>query len=174
MSIIYRVEKGAPLTSLEIDGNFQDLDTRLRVLEKHPEAGEGLGKIQVHGDQMSLTGTFGTDFGTFQLPKAGLNPRGVWLTQVPYQKSDVVTAENVLYCCLKEHTSTTWEQDRPLWQDILSLPKPPSFSLPLYEKSTLPMEESLGKLALLFEGESPTLIFFNGKTWQCLMKGDSL
>ena len=174
MSIVYRVEKGVPLTSLEIDGNFKDLDTRLKVVEEHPEAGEGLGKIQVQGDQMTITGTFGTDFGTFPLPKASLNPCGEWLSQALYHKLDLITAENKVYCCLKDHRSTMWEQDHFLWQEILSLPKPLSSSLPLYEKATLPSEESLGKLAILMEEEGPSLIFFNGKTWQCLMKGATL
>jgi len=174
MSITYRAEKGAPLTIAEIDGNFKELDSRLKILEEHPEVGEGLGKIQVQGDQMTLTGTFGTDFGTFFLPKASLKLCGVWLSQTPYQKLDLVTSENVLYCCLKEHMSSQWEQDRTLWQDILSLPKPPSSSCPLYEKPTLPVDESVGKLALLLEEEGPSLIFFNGKTWQRLMKGETL
>lgn len=163
MSIIYRAEKGAPLTADEIDGNFRELESRLKILEDHPEVGEGIGKIQVQGDQLTLTGTFGMDFGTFTLPKATLNPRGKWLPQIPYQRQDLVTTDSSLYYCLKEHTSTSWEQDRSLWQEILSFPKPAPSSLTLYEKATLPAQESLGKLALLLEEEGPTLIFFNGK-----------
>ena len=57
---------------------------------------------------------------------------------------------------------------------MLSLPKTTSTSLPLYEKETLPQEESLGKIALLLGEEEPSLIFFNGKTWQRLTKGEKL
>jgi hypothetical protein len=174
MPIIYRIEKGAPLTSQEIDGNFKDLDTRLKTLEQHPEEGEGLGKIEVHGDQMTLTGTFGSHFGTFSLPKANLKPTGLWMPKTPYQTLDLVTSENALYCCLKEHTSTTWSQDQALWQEVLSLPKPPSSLLAIYEKATLPHEEKLGKLGIFMEDGGPTLIFFNGKSWQRLMKGENL
>jgi hypothetical protein len=117
MTLIYRTQKGAPLTSLEIDTNFKELDTRLKHLEERPEKGEGLGKVQVKEDQVTFQGTFGSDFGTFPLPKAALS---------------------------------------------------------LYEKTTLPREERLGKLALFVDGEGPTLIFFNGKTWQQLMKGETL
>ena len=172
MSITYRSAKGAPLTAEEIDGNFRELETRLKTLETHPEAGEGIGTIQVQGDQMTLIGTFGTDFGTFTLPKPTLILRGIWLPQTLYKKLDLVTYETSLYSCLKDHTSTLWEQDNRFWQEILSLPKPPSSSLPLYEKATLQKEESLGKLALLLGENVPTLIFFNGKTWQQLLKGD--
>ena len=174
MSITYRAEKGAPLTAAEIDGNFKELDARLKILEDHPEAGEGLGKIQVHEDQITLTGTFGTDFGTFSLPKESLRPCGAWLPNTPYQKLDLVTADSVLYCCLKDHTSIAWEPDRAHWQDVLSLPKPLSTAFPLYENATLPKDERVGKLAFLLDDEGPSLIFFNGKTWQRLMKGEVL
>lgn len=174
MSITYRANKGAPLSAAEIDGNFKELEARLTQLEEYPERGEGIGKIQVVGDQMTFIGTFGSDFGTFYLPKASFKPCGSWTSQMLYQKLDLVTYENTLYCCLKEHMSTTWAQDDGAWKDILTLPKPPSNTLPLYEKSTLPGNESLGKFALLLEEEGPTLIFFNGKGWQRLLKGDNL
>ena len=174
MAIIYRTEKGSPLSAVEIDGNFKELSNRLIRLEENPEAGEGIGRITVEGDQMTLKGTFGTDFGTFELPKTFLKPCGSWSSQVLYKKLHMVTFENILFCCVKEHTSTTWEQDKEMWQEMLSLPKTTSTSLPLYEKETLPQEESLGKIALLLGEEEPSLIFFNGKTWQRLTKGEKL
>lgn len=174
MSIIYRANKGAPLSAAEIDGNFKELEARPTHLEEHPERGEGIGKIQVVNDQMTLIGTFGSDFGTFYLPKAILKPCGSWTSQMAYQRLDLITYENTLYCCVKDHISTTWMQDEEAWKAILTLPKPSSNTLPLYEKATLPGEESLGKLALLLEEEGLTLIFFNGKIWQRLLKGDTL
>lgn len=174
MPITYRAEKGSPLSVEEIDGNFKELDTRLKNLEENPEIGEGIGKIQVEGDQMHLMGTFSTDFGTFTLPSPTLKLKGKWVTQTFYQKLDLVTYESGLYSCLHPHTSIAWEQDVNSWQEILSLPKTSPPSLSIYEKSTLPQEENLGKMALLVDEEEPTLIFFNGKTWQRLMKGDTL
>lgn len=175
MTITYRTEKGAPLTSLEIDGNFRELETRLNALEDHSEAGEGIGKIHVEGDQISFRGTFGANFGTFTLPKASLNPCGPWAPQKPYKRLDLVTAENALYCCSTDHISTTWPQDSPFWKQIFSLPQPPPPpTLPLYEKASLPEAEMMGKLALLLEDEGTTLIFFNGNKWQRLIKGETL
>jgi hypothetical protein len=174
MSIIYRAEKGAPLNSEEIDGNFRELETRLNNLEDHPETAESIGKIEVQGDQMILRGTFGTDFGTFTLPKAALRLQGQWLPQTHYQKLDLVTYDASLYGCLKDHMSTLWKQDESHWQEILSLPSSPSPSLPLYEKATLPFEETLGKLGILLGEGGPNLIFFNGKTWQHLMNGETI
>ena len=128
MSIIYRAEKGAPLAAEEIDGNFRELESRLKILEEHSESGEGIGNIQVGGDQMILTGTFGTDFGTFTLPKAIFHPRGKWLPQTIYQELDIITYNHALYSCLRNHTSIHWEQEDSLWQEILSLPPPPPLS----------------------------------------------
>lgn len=172
MSITYRSIKGAPLYADEIDGNFKELETRLQQLEEHPERGEGIGKIQLQGDQLTFLGNFGTDFGTVTVPQASLRFHGKWLSQTHYQQRDLITTETSLYYSLNDHTSTTWEQDVTLWQEVLSLPKPPSSSLSLYEKATLPLEESLGKMALLFDEEGTSLIFFNGKTWQRLIKGN--
>ncbi|MBS0272277.1 MAG: hypothetical protein JSR85_06485 [Proteobacteria bacterium] len=175
MSIIYRAEKGSPLSVEEIDGNFRDLETRLKTLEEHPEAVEGIGKVQVEGDQLTLIGTFGTDFGTFALPKTSLRFRGKWFLQALYQKHDIVTHEEALYICLKDHTSVLWDQDRVYhWQEILSFPKFHPTTLSLYEKATLPNEVTLGTLAILVGEESPILIFFNGKRWQYLLKGEIL
>lgn len=172
MPIITRAEKGAPLTSQEIDGNFKELETRIDHLTDHQEAGEGIGKIYLEGDQLHIIGTFGTDFGIFTLPKANLNPCGPWASQMPYKKLDLVTSDNALSCCIADHTSTEWTQDHLFWTLILHLPQPPSLSL--YERSSLPEKETLGKLALLLEEEGSTLIFFNGKNWQRLTKGENL
>lgn len=176
MSITYRHEKGSPLTVQEIDGNFKELETRLKILEDHAEEGEGIEKIHLEGDRLTFTGTFGKDFGTFTLPKPSLNPCGPWSPEKPYKKLDLVTVESGLYYCAMDHTSTTWTQDTPFWKQALTFPKvqPQQFSLPLYEKASLPETDRLGKLGLLLEEEGATLIFFNGKNWQCLMKGESL
>lgn len=176
MTIIYRHEKGAPLTSEEIDGNFKELDGRLKTLEENKEEGEGLAKIQIEGDQISFRGTFGKDFGTFTLPKATLNLCGSWCEQKPYRKLDLVTMHNALYCCTEDHMSISWSQDHLRWKQVLSLPQgqPQPFSLPLYEKATLPETDSLGKMALLLDNEEAIPLFFNGKNWQQLRKGKSL
>ena len=168
MTITYRKEKGSPLTVQEIDNNFKELETRLNALEEHSEDVEGLGKIHVEGDQLHFQGTFGKDFGTFTLPQATLNPRGPWIPQTPYKKLDLVTFANALYYCMEDHQATAWDEDKPFWKLILSLPPPPSSTLPLYEKASLPETETIGKLALLLEAEGTSLIFFNGKTWQQL------
>jgi hypothetical protein len=166
--ITYRSQKGAPLTAEEVDGNFRELETRVKVLEDHKEITEGIGKITVQGDQMTIAGTFGADFGTFSLPKAGFKPHGAWISQIAYHKLDLVTYEGGLFLCLNDHSSKTWDQEGAFWQEII--PKLSSV-LSLYEKATLPAKEVMGKFAFLMDEKGPTLVFFDGKKWQSLKGG---
>ena len=172
--MIYRHEKGAPLTTQEIDGNFHELAARLKILEDHPGMGEGIGQVRVQGDHMILIGTFGTDFGTFALPKPTLGFRGAWLPQTPYQKLDFVTRDRGLYSCLQDHTSQEWGRDGPMmWHEMLP---PPQVLAPLllYERATLPPNTLPGTQALFSDERGISLIFFEGKKWQRLVTGDIL
>ena len=47
---------------------------------------------------------------------------------------------------------------------------PPSLSI--YEKETLPTTEHVGCLAILMNQDSSELVFFDGKNWNPLLKGD--
>lgn len=170
--ITYRTEKGAPLTIEEMDGNFRDIESRLKVLETHLASGEGIGKVLVQGDKLTVVGTFGTDFGTFSLPKASLKPRGPWVAQTPYQALDFVIHGRGVYCCSQNHLSTLWEQDGHAWQELLIFPT--LLPLALYERATLPAQEEMGKQALLIDKQAINLIFFDGKRWQRLMKGEDI
>lgn len=170
--LTYRTEKGAPLTIEEMDGNFCDIESRLKLLETHLVSGEGIGKIHTQGDQLHIVGTFGTDFGAFPLPKISLKPRGSWIAQTPYQAFDLVTHERGVYCCSQNHLSTLWEQDGHAWQEILTFPTPPP--LAIYERATLPVQEEIGKQALLLDEQETHLIFFDGKRWQRLRKGEDI
>ena len=69
MTLFLRREKGAPLTSEELDGNFETLDERIVSLEESPLQGEGLAEVIEEGDQVRLVGSYGTDFGGFSLKK---------------------------------------------------------------------------------------------------------
>lgn len=171
MSIIYREDKGSPLTSQEIDGNFRELEQRLSQLEETQERSEGIGKISFQNNILTITGSFGTEFGQFPFPKPTHAFKGQWQSQTLYQCHDVVTQETGLYQCLTDHQSTHWSQDQDKWKGLLLLQ---NSKLPFFEKATLPKQEDLGKLAVLFDETSPTLIFFNGKSWQSLMKGEIL
>lgn len=172
--LIYRHDKGAPLTSEEIDGNFYELASRLRTLEDHPAMGEGIGQVRLQGHHLTFTGTFGTDFGTFSVPQPRLSFRGAWQPQIPYERFDFVSQAQGLYCCVQDHSSGEWDRDRlAVCHEMLS---PPLVFSPLllYERETLPLEERLGKQALFAEAGEMFLIFFDGTEWQRLTTGAPL
>jgi hypothetical protein len=171
--LTYRIEKGSPLMAEEMDGNFRDLDERLKILENHLEAGEGIGKIFSQGDQLIIMGSQGTELGTFSLPKMTLSPRGTWNPEVSYLSLDLVTHAHTLYYCLKDHTSKNWEEDNSLWQQIVDF-SPPITPRIIYERATLPPQEVMGKIAVLMEETGSSLIFCDGTGWQRLQKGDPL
>jgi len=111
MPIIYRRDKGGPLTIEEVDGNFADLDRRLRLLETDGTQAEGIARIHQEGEILEITGTRGTAFGRFRLPKVIPNPKGAWKTDTPYTILDWVQVGRSLYACVLPHRSGVFADD---------------------------------------------------------------
>ena len=105
MAIVYRKEKGSPLSLEEMDGNFRDLEDRLKAVEESPAAAEGIKEIKVEGEIMSIQGSHGTDFGSFKLPVYLPHNRGLWKKEQPYAIGDWVQFEKGLYGCEIPHRS---------------------------------------------------------------------
>lgn len=118
MPIIYRREKGIPLTTLEMDENFSDLDQRIKELETKPILAEGIRSIIQEGDQIVITGTFGTTWGPFVLPKCLPRPRGDWQENTPYAVGDWVIVKRNSFACVKAHMSSE-VFDLECWQLIV-------------------------------------------------------
>lgn len=121
MGIVYRQSKGEPLTIEEMDGNFSDIDQRLKYLETTPALAEGVGKIVQAGDEIIFEGTFGTVLGKAILPKVFPNPRGHWEPAQHYVPLDWVQVKQDLYTCVKPHTSTTFDEDKGNWELIYQI-----------------------------------------------------
>ncbi len=119
MAIVYRADKGAPLTSEEVDGNFRELAQRLAKLETVTPAAESIGKIQVSGDQMTIIGDRGTEFGKFRLPTVAMHPCGKWKSGVAYAKYDVVCQAACAYVCVQAHTSKEFDKECKYWEVLL-------------------------------------------------------
>jgi len=111
MPIIYRRDKGGPLTIEEVDGNFANLDRRLQHLETAGIQAEGIGRIRQEGEIIEITGTRGTIFGRFILPKVIPNPKGAWQTDTHYALLDWVQREGGLYACVLPHHSRLFADD---------------------------------------------------------------
>lgn len=103
MAIVYRSQKGLALSVEEMDGNFRDLDKRLKEVEEVPSAAEGIKKIVVEGDVMSVIGSHGTDFGDFKLPVYIPQIKGLWKKGETYHFCDWVQYKNGLYGCKTAH-----------------------------------------------------------------------
>lgn len=111
MPIIYRRDKDGSLTIEEVDGNFADLDKRLKILETEGIQAEGIGRILQDGDIIEIIGTRGTSFGRFILPKVIPNPKGAWKTDTVYTLLDWVQRERNLYACMAPHRSNLFAED---------------------------------------------------------------
>lgn len=102
MSIIYRSEKGGPLTAQEVDDNFRHLEKRLRALESHyPD--RKIHEIRLEGDAVVIYDSAGLEMSRAQVPLIGLNPRGVWDKEAGYARNDLITYQGEPYICVRNH-----------------------------------------------------------------------
>lgn len=67
MVLVLRREKGGPLTSDELDGNFEWLEEKIQALEDIPTQGEGIDQVVQEGSRIRLIGSYGKDFGAFSM-----------------------------------------------------------------------------------------------------------
>lgn len=121
MTLIYRRDKAGPLTIEEVDGNFEDLDRRLQRLETTGIQAEGIARITQNGESLEITGTRGTTFGHFVLPKLIPQPRGPWKASTSYLLMDWVQMGKALYSCVRAHQSISFDEDQRAgyWQVLM-------------------------------------------------------
>jgi hypothetical protein len=98
----YRLEKGAPLSILEIDTNFRELEQRLNELEDHPitpvigiEQQEDVLIFKVDGEVISH----------IVLPKFQPIFNGPWVKNTLYRVGCWAQHASKLYTCKVPHTS---------------------------------------------------------------------
>ena len=178
MTLIYRLQKGCPLTLEEMDDNFRNLHERLKVLEERPAMAETFQDIKVEGEHLTLTSSYGTTYGPFILPTVTFSPQGVWLQNKAYAVYDLVNHGEALYLCIRSHSSKEFTAEKEHWRLLLERPagggeavatsqNAPLALLPAYEKETLPLAPSLGTLALIFGEDSfAQPIYGDGQGWR--------
>lgn len=100
--ITYRLEKGAPLSILEMDTNFRDLEQRLGALEDHPitpviaiEQQDDVLTFKIDGDVISH----------IVLPKFQPSFKGAWAKNTSYRVGCWVYCNCMLYACQAHHIS---------------------------------------------------------------------
>lgn len=105
MGIIYRENKGSPLTVQEIDNNFRYLDERLTAVESGiGQSSEGISHIEQDGTVIRFIGTSGSVLGEVDIP-SGINYTGDWVSQKSYKKGDVIFYQNSSFVAAVAHTS---------------------------------------------------------------------
>lgn len=188
MTIIYRSEKGAPLTSKELDNNFHDLDDRVEGLEKKSIDGEGIDEISLKGDELILKGTRGTLLGKCRFPVITFRAKGLWKKEVLYAVNDVVSTETKALCCIENHESKDLKKDQAYWTVLMEYPGIDALKaqlkeekildeeeeeeeerragtfLPLYDPQTLP-PPSLGQISLVVMDGFPELAISGSDKW---------
>lgn len=170
--MIYRHEKQSPLTSQEVDSNFEECHKRLTALEKIAFEDDGIQEITCANNELSIYTSHGKTFGPFSLPC--WNGCGLWIENTPYHQHDVVQHRHSLYITHKNHlSSTTFEKDANLWKCIFTMQSHQShiteklpYILPHITIDQLANKSGvLGEMFLLISNEIPQTIMWNGNAW---------
>lgn len=118
MTITYRTDgtwgsgKGANLTAEEVDGNFNDLDTRVTSLEDDPPEATSISNVTQAGGVATFHLSDGSSF-TVNLPTATIKFRGDYTASTAYVVNDLVNAPGYgLYLVLIAHVApSTFDPD---------------------------------------------------------------
>ena len=113
MSIVFRREKGAPLTAGEVDDNFQELLDRIQRLES-ASPGIQQNSVQVDGDFVLIKDVTGRTLSQSRLPFLGLKPLGDWQQERPYGVNDLVNRPEATYICTQSHQPEAFNPEH--WQ----------------------------------------------------------
>lgn len=115
MAIIYRTAgawgagKGANLTADEVDGNFNDLDTRLVEVETNPPAAIYPVEFEVtDGNQLYVHMSDYSILGPYTLPSGAWQYKGAWQSGYTYYVNDVITVAGLgTFLVVYQHVSDT-------------------------------------------------------------------
>jgi hypothetical protein len=121
MGITYRHIKGAPLTSAEVDANFETLDRRLSLLERAQEVPTSPVSVEQQDSQLRFLDASGRVLGVVDLPIPRFTPKGAWQTAQTYEKGDLVAHQDHTWYAMRSHQATSFEEDhrQNLWQLFL-------------------------------------------------------
>ncbi|ARN84322.1 hypothetical protein [Candidatus Nucleicultrix amoebiphila] len=172
MPIIYRKDKGSPLSFEELDGNFLDLDKRLRSLECKEVYGEGIATISREGDQLVFKNSLGEKVGQCTLPMPILKATGPWKSDTDYCIHDLISHGQLTLLCIKSHRSSSrFEDHQHCWQTLVEglTSAKTSFSMVgLCEKTTIP-KPSVGQLVCVIDEKPLKLLISDGTGWHQIL-----
>ena len=102
MAVVLLKVKGAPLTKEEMDGNFEDLDQRLKALK---ECLDGV-RPMVREDDVMVSASL-----PFKKEDFLSHVKGRFSPGTAYGIADMVSYDNGLYVCQKETSSIDFEEE---------------------------------------------------------------
>lgn len=111
--ITLQKEIARELTPEEADGNIEDLDRRLRVIEELGLQAVGIADLDVDPSNQSITVLFDDNStrGPFNLPLSAFVPRGKWSKDTIYQPRDYVSVAGSSYVCVATHIAKVFADD---------------------------------------------------------------
>jgi len=95
---------GTPNSAAQVDGNFYDLDQRVINLNTALTDGKRIDSVTYTDISMTFHFTDGTSQ-VIPLPIATLQYVGSWANSTPYQRGQMISAENGFYQVLEPHTT---------------------------------------------------------------------
>jgi hypothetical protein len=95
---------GTPNSAAQVDGNFYDVDQRIIDLNADLAEGKRIDFVTYTSISMTFHFTDGTSQ-VIPLPVATLEYVGLWTNDTPYQRGNMIVAENGFYQVLENHTT---------------------------------------------------------------------
>jgi hypothetical protein len=95
---------GHPISAAQVDGNFYDVDQRIIDLNTALAEGKRIDTVTYTSSSMSFHFTDATTQ-VIPLPVATLSYVGPWTNDTPYQRNQMIVADNGFYQVLEDHTA---------------------------------------------------------------------
>lgn len=185
MAIVYRLEKGEPLTVAEIDNNFRELAQHIEILrEAVREPLRGL-RFRVEGVHMCIETEAGVLLQRVELPLLSFQHKGIWRAGAIYVVNDIIVCDRGVFICQQSHTATEWSADERYWALLLDSRvfegstrssesaaaagvegRGHTPSLPVFARSDMP-EPQLGRQGYVAQADGTLLLVYaNGSHWR--------
>jgi len=115
MPIIYRIQKGAPLSAQDLDGNFRELESRLDQLSQQ-QRHETDYTFSIIGSVLTIKDSQDNIVAESAIPVVRFTPKGAWAAQTLYALNDIVCSGAQVWCALKPHKSSdNFKADQAQW-----------------------------------------------------------
>lgn len=115
MPIIYREEKGAPLTITELDGNFRFVAEKLDEHEEQISHISGVASVTNEAEELIFRNIAGDELYRLSIPIPQFAFTGEWESGMAYIYGNIISKLGAKYVCLRPHTSADWRAESEHW-----------------------------------------------------------